>query len=206
MAKELTPLQQNVLSFVRDHQRACHVTPSTRAVASKFGCAQSTARQHLEALGKKGKLEKMKDGKWGYTGPEEDEALHSAPVYGAIPAGNPTAQNEEIEGHINLDPTAFGLRRNAGKDLWILRVTGDSMVGLGILDGDLVVMQKREPVPGDVIAALADETLSTLKLYVREKGVTILRGANPRIKDITPARLEHQGVMIGLMRAMKRAA
>jgi repressor LexA len=80
------------------------------------------------------------------------------------------------------------------------------MIGMGILDGDLVVMQKRDPVPGDIVAALVDETSSTLKVYVREKGVTILRGANPRVKDITATRLESQGVMVGLMRAMKRAA
>lgn len=182
------------------------MTPSTRDVARKLECAQSTARQHLQALAKKGALEKLKDGKWGYTGPDTEAALQPIPVYGSIPAGNPTAQNEEVEGHINIDPTAFGLRKNSSRDLWLLRVTGDSMVGLGILDGDLVVMQNREPVPGEIVAALVDETSSTLKVYVREKGTTILRGANPRVKDILPRRLESQGVMVGLMRALSRAA
>lgn len=206
MAKAVTQRQKDILEFVRDSQRSHRVAPSSREVAKKFGCAQSTAQQHLEALGKKRKLEKLKDGRWGYVGPEQHNPFEPTPIFGAIPAGNPTAQNEEIEGYMNLDPTAFGLRADAHGSLWLLRVTGDSMVGLGILDGDLVVMQKREPRPGDVIAALADETLSTLKVYFREKGVAILRGANPKIKDMTPARLEHQGVMIGLVRAVKRAA
>lgn len=194
------------MAFVCGHQRERHVPPSTREVARKLECAQSTALKHLQALAKKGKLEKLSDGRWGSTGLDQQAFLLSAPVYGSIPAGNPTAQNEEIEKHVALDPAVFGLRRNGRQELWLLRASGDSMIGLGILDGDLVVMQKRDPVPGDVVAALVDETSSTLKVYVREKGVTILRSANPRVKDIVASRVESQGVMVGLVRSKKFAA
>ena len=206
MASELTKRQEEVWHFVREHQRTHHVPPSTREVARKLGRAQSTALKHLQALARKGRLEKLADGKWGYKGLDSQAFLFSAPVFGSIPAGKPTTQEEHIEEHVAIDPAAFGLRRTGRNDRWLLRVTGDSMVGAGILDGDLVVLVQRDPVPGDVIAALTDDTTSTLKLFVREKGTTILRGANPRVKDIMPQRLESQGVMIGLIRRRKKAA
>ena len=126
--------------------------------------------------------------------------LFSAPVFGSIPAGFPAMQEQTPEETITIDPALFGVR-SARKDyFWFLRVTGDSMTGAHILDGDLIALVRREPKPGDIIAALVDETTTTLKTFLKEKGRVLLRAANPRYADIFPSQLESQGVVVGVIR------
>ena len=85
-------------------------------------------------------------------------------MYGAIPAGLPAMQEQEPEETIAVAPAVFGVRQpRPGAHFWFLRVTGDSMNGANIFDGDLVALVRREPRPGDIIAALVDETTTTLK-------------------------------------------
>jgi repressor LexA len=75
------------------------------------------------------------------------------------------------------------------------------MIDAHILDGDLVALERREPRSGDIIAALVDDTETTLKRLVRVGGRLILRAANARYADIIPTRgLEAQGVVVGLIR------
>jgi repressor LexA len=83
---------------------------------------------------------------------------------------------------------------------WFLRVTGDSMTGANIVDGDLVALARRDPRPGDIIAALVDETTTTLKRLVQEGGRMLLRAENPRYPDIFPETLASQGVVVGVIR------
>jgi repressor LexA len=79
-------------------------------------------------------------------------------------------------------------------------VQGDSMINAHILDGDLVVLERREARPGDIIAALVDETTTTLKRLVLVDGRMILRAENKLYHDIVPERLETQGVLVGVIR------
>jgi repressor LexA len=75
------------------------------------------------------------------------------------------------------------------------------MINAHILDGDLAVLARRDPRPGDIIAALVDETTTTLKRLVMVRGRPVLRAENKRYRDIVPERrLESQGVLIGLIR------
>jgi repressor LexA len=74
------------------------------------------------------------------------------------------------------------------------------MVDAHIVDGDLVILERREPRPGDIVAALVDETTTTLKRLVRAGGRLVLRAENKRYKDIVPERLESQGVVVGVIR------
>ncbi len=196
----LTERQEAVLDFVREYQTAQSVPPSTREVARKFGCSQQGAAKHLQALARKGQLEKLADGKWGFKGGAVQTHLFEAPVYGAIPAGLPAMRGQEVEETVKIDPAIFGIRKTRPHYFWFLRVTGDSMEGANIFDGDLVALARKEPRPGDIIAALVDETTTTLKRFVKERGRPILRAANPRYADIVPERLESQGVVVGVIR------
>ena len=118
-----------------------------------------------------------------------------------IAAGLPAMQEQSPDETITVDPTLFGVRRARPHHFWFLRVRGDSMIDAHILDGDLVALERREALPGDIIAALVDETDTTLKRLVRERGRLILRAANKRYSDIVPTRgLESQGVVVGLIR------
>ena len=82
---------------------------------------------------------------------------------------------------------------------WCLKVSGDSMAP-GILDGDIVALVRRDPKPGDIVAALVDETTVTLKRLVKDRNRMVLRAANAKYKDIVPQRLESQGVVVGVIR------
>ena len=158
----LTERQETILIFVRDYQAAQSVPPSTREVARTFGCSQQNAAKHLQVLAKKGQLDKLADGKWGLQAKSVQAHLFDVPVYGAIPAGLPAMQEQDPEESVKVDPAIFGVRSPRPGFFWFLRVTGDSMVGANILDGDLVALVRKEPRPGDIIAALVDETTTTL--------------------------------------------
>jgi repressor LexA len=196
----LTERQETILDFVREYQTAQSVPPSTREVARKFECSQQTAVKHLQALARKGQLDKLADGKWGLKASQVQGQLFEMPVYGEIPAGLPAMREQEPLDTIPVDPRFFGVRNARPQQLWALRVRGDSMIDAGILDGDIVIMARRDPKPGDVIAALVDDTEVTLKRLVKERGRMVLRAANPRYPDLAPRKIETQGVMVGVIR------
>ena len=195
----LTERQEEVLEYVRAYQRAEGVPPSTREIARKLQFSQPAATGHLQALARKSQLEKLADGKWGLKAAAVQGQLFEVPVYGAIPAGLPAMREQEVEEKLRIDPAVFGVRNPRPHHFWFLRVTGDSMEGAMIFDGDLVALVRREPLPRDIIAALVDETEVTLKRFVRERGRTLLRAENPRYRDIVPQRLESQGVVVGVI-------
>jgi len=84
-----------------------------------------------------------------------------------------------------------------------LRVRGDSMIDAGILPGDTVVLEQREPRPGDIVAALIDGEV-TLKRYLLQHGQPYLKAENPAYPDLVPVReLLIQGVQVALFRVAK---
>jgi repressor LexA len=197
----LTERQEEILEFIRHFQQEHSLPPSTRDIQRHFGfSSQTTVMGHLQALAAKGHLGKLADRKWGLKASEVQGQLFALPVYGAIPAGLPAMQEQSVEETLQVDPTIFGIRRPKPHQYWALRVTGDSMVDAHILDGDLVVLERREPKSGDIVAALVDDTTTTLKRLVRAGGRPVLRAENKRYKDIVPETLEAQGVVVGVIR------
>lgn len=197
---EPTPCQQEVLDVLREFHRTEGVPPSTRKIAKKLGRAQATVMGHLRELAKKALVKKLADGKWALMGFSAPAAVPEIPVYGSIPAGLPAMKEQEPEETIALSPAIFGAGGVHPAEFWFLRVQGDSMTGANIFDGDLVALVRREPRIGEIVAALVNDTETTLKRVVRENGRVILRAANPRYRDIEPARLEAQGVVVGIIR------
>jgi len=85
-----------------------------------------------------------------------------------------------------------------------LKVRGDSMIGAGIHDGDLAVLEFKEPRHSDVVAALIDGE-TTLKRYVYSHGRPFLKAENPQFPNLMPVReLVIQGVMVALIRKCRR--
>jgi repressor LexA len=198
----LTERQQAVLDFIRDHQQNLGLPPSTRQIQRHFGFkAQNAAFCHLRALAAKGMLVQLDGRTWGLRAREVQGHLFDLPVFGTIPAGLPAMQEQTPDETISVDPSVFGIRRPPAHPVWALRVRGDSMVGAHICDGDIAILERREPRSGDIVAALVDETATTLKRLVYVRGRAVLRPENPRYPDIVPeVRLESQGVMVGLIR------
>lgn len=197
----LTERQEQILEFILQFQREHHLPPSTRDIQRHFGfSSQTTVMGHLQALAAKDHLTKLADRKWGLKAHEVQGQLFELPVYGAIPAGLPAMQEQTAEETLRVDPSVFGVRHPKPHQYWALRVTGDSMIDAHILDGDLVVLERREPKPGDIIAALVDDTSTTLKRLVKTHDRLVLHAENKRYADIVPERIESQGVLVGVIR------
>jgi len=202
MSAMLTERQEQILDFIRQFQVANGVPPSSREIQRRFRLgSQTTVIGHLRALANKGQIEQLAGRTWGLKASAVQGHLFEIPVYGTIPAGLPAMQEQVPDETIAIDPAVFGIRRAGPHRVWALRVRGDSMVDAHILDGDLAVLERREPREGDIIAALVDETTATLKRLARLRGRPVLRAANRRYRDIAPEeRLESQGVLVGLIR------
>lgn len=197
----LTKKQEAILDYIRQYQRQEQMPPSGRTILARFNLrAQSGVRQHLAALAGKGLVVQFADGRWGVKAEGAQTHLFEVPILGEIPAGLPALQEQEADDKIGVDFRAFKIHRPQLNRFFALRVRGDSMTGLHIVPGDLVLLEWREPRLGEVIAALADETTVTLKKLVRERGRMVLRAANAKYADITPDHLEAQGVVRGVIR------
>lgn len=198
---ELTTRQQEVLEFIRRQQQQTGFPPSSREIQAYFGFqSQTAAMNHLRALEKKGvinrtpgKARSAVDANFRFL-----PGLRPIPILGQIPAGMPSEASEWSGPKVGVDLAAFGVESRA--EVFAVRVRGDSMIGAQIADGDTVLLQKRVPKNGEIVAALIDGE-STLKRYVLDQGEAFLRAENPLYPDLLPAaELVIQGVMIGLLR------
>ena len=198
---KLTRSQRQILDFIDRQQRQTGITPSTYEIQEHFGFASQTAAvNHLRALERKGAIARLAGKARGILlpGAAARGALATVPVFGRIPAGRATEAEQEADERLGVDLAALGLR--AGTRTFALRVQGDSMTGAAIVDGDLVILEIREPADGDIVAALIDGE-STLKRYIVNRGKPYLKAENPAYPDLLPAReLVIQGVMVGLVR------
>ena len=179
--------------------------PSSREVQKHFGFASQTAAMDLlRALERKGAIRRL-PGKAravilsaGDESSISDSPFMDIPIYGNIAAGMPQETGEEIEGTVRVDFASMGISRNS--EPFALKVRGDSMIDAHILEGDLVILERREPRTGDVVAALIDGE-STLKRFLTKQGMSYLKAENSNYPNLIPVReLSVQGVMIGLIR------
>ena len=201
----LTDRQQQVLDFIADAQAQTGVLPSTREIQEHFGFASQTAAvNHLRALERKGVIQRAagRARAVALTAHLERERIIDVPIYGQIAAGFAETSEQENDGMVSIDAASAGVTK--GKGAFGLKVRGDSMTGAGINDGDLVILEHREPTPGAVVAALIDGE-TTLKRYLIQRGQPYLKAENPRFPDLIPAReLIIQGVMVALIRKVRK--
>jgi repressor LexA len=203
----LTRKQQQILDFIQKWQRTEGATPSFQEIADQFGFRSlNSVTEHVRLLRQKGFLE-SEPGKaraLRVTSPlaKLRNRIVDIPLFGSIPAGSPEAREQDAEGCVSVDVESIGYKptRNA----FALRVTGDSMIGRHILDGDFVILEHGpEPRNGQVVAALIDGA-STLKTFVVKGGKPYLKAENPKYPDLIPAQeLMIQGVLKALIRKAK---
>jgi len=200
-AMQLTDRQEEILAYISEYQREHKVPPSTRIIKKHFGFnSQTTVVRHLAGLSMKGALEQLSDGTWGAKA-NEVQVMFSLPIYGEIPAGPPSLEEQQQLRSIPIDPTLFGISPKRQQHLWGLEIKGDSMIDAQIRSGDIGLFERREPRPGEIIAALVNETTVTLKRLIEVKGRRILRAENKGYADIIPTSgLMCQGVLIGVIR------
>jgi repressor LexA len=198
----MTKRQREILEFVRSFQAAKGYAPSLEEIAAHFKLsAVSTVHEHLANMSRKGLLRR------GCNRARSIEPLaggvtREVPLVGAVAAGSPI---EAIE-----VPESIALPADlAGRgETFALRVKGDSMTGDGILDGDLIVVEKRRRVEnGALTVVLLRGGEATMKRFYHEGETVRLKPSNPAMKDIVvpAAEVEVRGVVVGLMRRYKRA-
>ena len=201
---ELTPAQQRVLDFLQAEQAAGRPVPTLREIAARFGfAAHRAAAGHLNALRKKGFVtsDPGRARSLRVVAPPAParQRIMDIPLYGTIPAGFARDREQAAEGCVSVDVASLGFKPT--RNTFALRVTGDSMIGRHILDGDIVVLEHGpEPLNGQVVAALIDGE-STLKTFLRKGRKAYLRAENPQYPDLIPAQeLMIQGVFKALIR------
>ncbi len=202
-ADMLTEKQEAILDYIRGVQAERGFPPSTRELQRHFGySSQNAAMNHLRALAKKGRVHQTEMGTWGLK-PGEVQGHLELPIYGTIPAGAPSLSEEQPKEMIRFDPAIFRVRK--ADRLWGLEVHGDSMIDAHILDGDIAVLERREAKAGDIVAALVDNTTTTLKRLAYVKGKPVLKAENARYAAIVPKEnLVVQGVLVGVIGRARR--
>ena len=201
---EPTRAQQRILDFIQAEEQAGRATPTLREMAERFGFrSHRAAACHLEALKRKGFIESE-------VGKARSIRLTSAltkfrnrvvdiPLYGSVPAGVAQNREQETEGCITVDVETLGFKPT--RNTFALRVTGDSMIGKHICDGDIAVFEHGpDPRAGQIVAALIDRK-NTLKTFVVKNGKPFLKAENPKYPDLIPSEeLVIQGVFRVLIR------
>jgi SOS regulatory protein LexA len=213
---DLTKRQLAVLQFIRKFLETEGRSPTLKEIAEGVGSsAVSTIHKHVQHLMDKGFLDRSHgkgnnivlaqdeapvretaSSEWGQ---EEGKRARSVPFWGDVAAGQPLLPETRA---IPLEvPTCIHRDR---QELFVLRVRGDSMVEDSILDGDLVVLQRRGDYRnGDRVVALIDGEEATLKEFRRDPQGVWLIPHNPDLspKCFAPDRIAIQGVLVGVMRS-----
>ena len=204
---DLTKKQQQILDFLAKYQQERGSMPSTQEIAVEFGFRSPNAvTGHLRLMRQKGVIasEPGKARSLRIITPLQKlrSLVRDIPLYGSIPAGFAQPREQDAEGCVSVDINSVGYKptRNA----FALRVSGESMIGRHILDGDFVILEHGpDPRNGEVVAALIDGAC-TLKTYVVKAGKPFLRAENPKFPDLIPAQeLVIQGVFRALIRPAK---
>jgi len=157
---EPTKAQRRVLEFIQGEMQAGRPAPTLREIAGRFGFAgHRAAAGHLAALKRKGFIatDAGKARSLRITSPLHKlrGRIMDIPLFGTIPAGFAQDKEQGAEGCVSVDVESLGFKPT--RNTFALRVTGESMIGKHILDGDIVVLEHGpEPRHGDTVAALID--------------------------------------------------
>lgn len=203
MTEYLTAKQEAVLKYIEEYQLAHGKSPTIREMREHFNVSSDNSiLKHLKALKEKGYIEKDDTPRGiklleSVKGKLVDSTTVNLPLLGFIPAGGPVLTDEFVQSWVNVgEDIAQG-----SEGLFILKVSGDSMVDAGIIEGDLVIADtNKEAKNGDVVVALIDNE-NTLKRLIKEGGKMYLKAENKKYDDIHPVEeLVVQGVVKSLIR------
>src|SRR6186997_2828393 len=208
---ELTGRQREIWSFLVDYVERHGYPPTVREIGEAVGLASpSTVHAHLANLERAGLLRRdpTKPRALELVGRKRAEPVGSdrdvplLPLVGRIAAGGPLLAEETVEDRIAV-PEPLG--RDAD---FLLRVTGDSMIEAGILDGDIVVVRKQTDArPGEIVVALVGDDESadeaTVKTFHRERDGRIrLQPENSSLEPLFPEHVEILGKVTGVFRSL----
>ncbi|HEY6397383.1 MAG TPA: transcriptional repressor LexA [Solirubrobacteraceae bacterium] len=201
---DLTKRQQEIFDFIKRHSARYGYPPTVRDIGKAVGLASSsTVHAHLANLERIGLLRRDP------TKPRAIELLDRAaggvrslvrpglPLVGHVAAGQPVLAEENIEDYVQTPGFAGG-----DEGAYLLRVRGESMKNVGILEGDLVVVRPQDTASdGDIVVALVGEE-ATVKRFFREPDHVRLQPENESMEPIRSREVRVMGKVVGLMRSL----
>lgn len=207
MAKGLTPRQEEILRFIRTYVSENGYPPSIREIGKQFNIGSLRGvTVHLDALARKGQIERQQTPRSiKVTAPNPAAALADAfamvrlPMLGTIAAGEPIFADTHVEDHVSLPADMV---KNPDTS-FVLRVQGDSMIGDGIHDHDLVIIQQQSTAAqNELIAARINDEATVKRFHRNRDGSILLMPSNPAYEPIpfNPEEGAIVGRVIGLLR------
>ncbi len=193
----LTRRQAEVLDVIRSHIADSGYPPTRADIAAELGFkSANAAEEHLKALARKGAIKVI---------PGTSRGIRLAggnglPIIGRVAAGSPLLAVEHIEDTCDVPPTLFSPRAD-----FLLRVRGDSMVGAGILDGDLLAVHKTsEARDGQIVVARIEDEVTVKRLRRTRRDQVLLLPENddydPIEVDLKRQELVIEGLSVGVIR------
>lgn len=194
--------QRQIVDYISQYIQMNGYSPTLHDIADAIGVhSLATIHEHLQALTKKGVIKKYDGAVRGIElldrkANRMSEGLE-LPILGYIAAGRPIEPYSDPHATYMVAPNLTSGKRRS----YVLRVKGDSMVDEGILDGDYVVIEEvADAADGDIVVALLDNGLATLKRFFREATRVRLEPANSNMSPIYATRVRVQGKCVGVIR------
>jgi repressor LexA len=205
MAMNVTPKQLRILQLIRQSRVARGYSPTMQELADALGISKVTVFEHVEVLVRKGALTREPNKARSLSiaddvvVPDEEQAL-TFPLVGRIAAGYPI-EKYSVDDRLDLTDL-FGPRIGHRSGTFALQVDGPSMQEEGILDGDYVIVERRDTArDGERVVALLESGETTLKtLFHEPDGRIRLQPANAAYQPIIVDEVRIQGVVIGVLR------
>ncbi|MCT4776395.1 MULTISPECIES: transcriptional repressor LexA [Exiguobacterium] len=204
--KKMSARQQQILDFIKSEVRAKGYPPSVREIGEAVGLASSsTVHGHLDRLEKRGLIRRDKtkpraieilDEEMSVV--EDHDAVMYVPVIGKVTAGTPITAIENVEEHFPLPAHVVG-----SDNVYMLSVSGDSMINAGILDGDRVLVRQQNTADnGEIVVAMTDEGEATVKRIYKEASKVRLQPENDELEAMYFDNVSILGKVIGVYRTI----
>ena len=204
MPGKITAKQREILEFIKQEILQRGYPPTVREICEAVHLkSTSSVHSHLETLEKNGYIRRdptkpraieISDDDFNLTRTE----MVNIPIIGTVAAGSPILATENIEGYFPLPIEQ--MPSFSGRDLFILHVKGESMINMGILDGDeVIVEQANTAANGEVVVAMVDDS-ATVKRFYKEDGYYRLQPENDTMAPIITDHCEILGKVIAMMR------
>ncbi len=192
--KKIDEKIDKVYKFTIDYIESNGFPPSVREICSKLSIkSTATAYLYLEKLKQKGLLNKLPQKKRAIS--IKDKANYkSIPLIGTIRAGSPIFAVENLEGYYPLPPDMLG------DGDFALKVSGESMINVGIFDKDVIIVKQQETANnGEIVVALIDDS-ATVKTFYKKGKKIILHPENDTMQDLIYDNVKILGIVKGLIR------
>lgn len=185
-----------VYEFIKKYITENGYSPSVREICANCGIkSTATAYQYINKLNEQGLIKKAGNKKRAVSLKKSGGQSVSVPLVGTVAAGQPIFADENYEGCYSLPTEFFG-----SDDMFMLTVKGDSMIKIGMFDGDKIIVKKQNTADnGDIVVALVDDS-ATVKRFYRRDGKFILHPENDSMSDFVFDDVSVLGKVVGLMR------